>query len=47
MLRLVSLQQKTPLTEMEQILNEARREQTKAGEFVIQDLVDRNGTMIK
>ena len=32
---------------MEQRLNEARGEHAKAGEFVIQDLVNRNGTKIK
>ena len=32
---------------MEQRLNEARGEHAKAGEFVIQDSVNRNGTKIK
>ena len=32
---------------MEQSLNEARGEHAKAGEFVIQDSVNRNGTKIK
>ena len=47
MLKLVSLQYKTQLTEMEQRLNEARGEHAKAGEFVMQDSVNRNGTKIK